>query len=132
MPRSRARRGPPPTTKAREWQLPSSRGATPPPPGSRASTPTPGGAPRDDAADDASAAALAAAHKEKLAAAVEQHGVGREVIDQWEVRLFARQTGSQGGPFDPQYVSPDGRRFRSRAEALRHLGLQESKPKIPK
>ena len=94
--------------------------------------PLPDGEARTLAAVVASAAALAAAHKEKLAVAVEQHGVGREVIDQWEVRLVARQTGSQVGHFDPQYVSPDGKRFRSRAEALRHLGLQESKPKIPK
>ena len=109
-----------------------SRGATPPPPGERAPTPTNGGAPRDDATDGASAAALAAAHKEKLAQAVEEHGVGRELIEEWEVRLVARQTGSQVGHFDPQYVSPGGKRFRSRAEALRHLGLQESKPKLPK
>ena len=97
------------------------------PPGERAPTPTNGGAPRDDATDGASAAALAAAHKEKLAQAVEEHGVGRELIEEWEVRLVARQTGSQVGHFDPQYVSPGGKRFRSRPEALRHLGLQESK-----
>ena len=101
-------------------------------PGERAPTPTNGGVPRDDATDGASAAALAAAHKEKLAQAVEEHGVGRELIEEWEVRLVARQTGSQVGHFDPQYVSPGGKRFRSRAEALRHLGLQESKPKLPK
>ena len=80
-----------------------------------------------ESTDGASAAALAAAHKEKLAQAVEEHGVGRELIEEWEVRLVARQTGSQVGHFDPQYVSPGGKRFRSRPEALRHLGLQESK-----
>ena len=48
---------------------------------------------------------------------------GDSVNDEWRVEMKMRTNGGTAGSYDVYYFNPEGVRFRSRAEAVRHYGL---------
>mgnify|MGYP001971375429 CR=1 FL=1 len=49
---------------------------------------------------------------------------GEPLEDGWRVDMKMRLNGASEGTYDVYYFNPEGVRFRSRAEAVRHLGLR--------
>jgi len=57
------------------------------------------------------------------------HGsVGRALLDGWVARSEVRKAGSTAGTVDTYFFNPEGKKFRSRVDVARFLGLEPPAP----
>ena len=50
-------------------------------------------------------------------------------MEGWYTKTETRKEGSTAGTFDTYFFSPEGKRFRSKAEIARHFNLDAAPPK---
>ena len=66
-----------------------------------------------------------------LAAVIADCGGDRTLLDGWRVAIEERKLGNSAGQMDAYWYAPSGKKFRSRGEVARHLGL-DAPPKKAK
>ena len=59
-------------------------------------------------------------------------GNGAALLEGWTVKIEQRMTGNSAGQLDAYWYSPKGKKFRSRNEVARHLGLAAAPPPVKK